>query len=142
MGNNTKAVLGSAKTTAKHVSIEGTDVVLNLGNHPLGIRIPMDMYSVWVFDKDESPLIMYQGELQWPCFIQFKGDKKPDGTRGAFMQGGGEKEEGNNWFGMFSLFSKINSELLFRQLCKGKHSDEQIQLWIDNPQLEESGLPV
>ena len=143
MGSTHKAVqLGAAKTTAKHVSIVGDDVVLNMGTGNKGIRIPVSMYQIWVFNKDESPLVLWQGELQWPCFIQFKGDKKPDGTRGMFIANGADDDEGNKWQLMISLFTKLSHEPLFRHLCKGKYDDEQIQEWIDNAQPDKSGLPV
>ena len=123
--------LSPATEMSKTVNVDGEFVVLNMMNHPTGIRIPTSMYQVWDFDGF-SPISMYRGKMQYNCNLSFKGDPKTnaDGSpngRKAYTQGG------EDWFAMFHISSTINSEVLFRTLCEAQGiTDAQISAWEDN----------
>lgn len=126
-------LLSPTVSTSQEVVIDGEEIHL-VKNGVVLCMIPFDSYEIWIFEG-QNPLNLYNGQIQYPCQMQFKGDKNDEGKRKSFMA------RGEDWFGMFSLFSKVNSEKLFRYLAEKQDiSQKQIQQWIDT--VEDESLAV
>ena len=86
---------------------------------------------------------MYNGFMQFPCMLQFKGEKDEDGNRKPVIGRGGDRDAGTDWFAMASVWIKVNSEALFRAIASDKGiSDDQISKWIESAESAEAGISI